>query len=189
MRLTSLHSGPWYRVAPSLIADPFHIPSISSTSRFNDGISGYRLLYFAPNIVTALFEARAMLGQLYGHFAPAGVHRSWTFYCYDIVFPGNPKPIIDFGDPINRHTYNTTIQEMTGDWEGYHLRRLLPFNATYSNRIHAPTQELGANLANTPHLGLLAPSACNPLDKNLVLYYDRLPSHCVKFSGKGSIQF
>ena len=188
MRPTSLRSGPWYRVAPSFIANPFHIPSVNSINRFNDGASGYRLLYFAPDIDTALFEARALLGNLYGHFVPAGVHRLWTIFRYDIVFPCNPQPIVDFGDPINRNAFNTTIQEMTGDWEGYHLRRLMP-STIYSNRIHAPTQELGANIENTPHLGYLAPSVCNPLVTNLILYYDRLPSNSVKFSGKGTIQF
>ena len=145
----------WYRAAPSSVANPRHVPSARAVNRFNDGTTGYRLLYFAQDPRTALFEVRALLGFVSGPFAPAAPSpRSWTIFQHRIQL--GPKDIIDFGQPANRAAIDTTIQELTGDWEGYHMRPLsaqasLPIGRL---RAHAPTQELGAWLATHPNAQL-----------------------------------
>ena len=60
---------------------------------------------------------------------------------------------------------------MTGDW------------FTYPRcGVHAPTQELAEAIFRRPEnpMGLLAPSARNPLANNLVLFPDRLPKQSIQ---------
>ena len=122
----------WYRAALTRVANPFHVPSGKAINRFNDGTTchltqkGYRLLYFAPDPQTALLEVRAMLGFIPGPVAPASFPpRSWTVFQYQVKLGCNT--IVNFGDPGNRCVKDTTIQEMTGDWQGYHVRPLLVY--------------------------------------------------------------
>ena len=186
MTLVSLNrNGPWYRAAPAAVANAGHVPSAMAVNRFNDGNGTSRLLYFAPNPVTALLEARALLGFPLGPLAPAGIHRHWTVFRYTVTLARNA--IVDFGDPKQRSAFDTTIQEMTGDWEGYALRRTSnsPTSAVRVGRLTAPTQELAARLQSDLSLqGFLAPSARNPIDANLVLLYDRLAQGSVVATGR-----
>ena len=183
-RLVPCPKVPWYRAAPASVANPRHVPSARAINRFNGGQTGYQLLYFAPNPQTALFEARALLGFITGPFAPAAPSpRSWTIFRYQIQ---NGIDVVDFGQPVNRAAVDTTVQELTGDWEGYHVRRF-PIQPTspaiVSQRIHAPTQELGAWLSARNYQGFLSPSARNPLIQNLVLFYNTLPNNSVWVTG------
>lgn len=171
--------------SPAAIANAAHVPSATAVNRFNDGSGTRRLLYFAANPVTALLEARALLGSPPGPIAPAGIHRHWTVFRYTVALAGNA--IVDFGDPAQRSAFDTTIQEMTGDWEGYSLRRArnVPAAAIRVGRLTAPTQELAAQLQNDPSLkGFLAPSARSPIATNLVLLHDRLTQGSVIATGR-----
>ena len=49
-----VHTDPWFRAAPTAIANPGHEPSSTARNRFNDGAGTFALLYFAPDPVTAL---------------------------------------------------------------------------------------------------------------------------------------
>ena len=104
----------------------------------------------------------------------------------------HPNDVIDFGEPVSRAAIDTTIQELTGDWNGYRIRRLsaspsLPIGGL---RTHAPTQELGAWFAThltRDYRGFLSPSARNPLVQNLVLFYDHLPNGSVIVTGRSRV--
>lgn len=72
----------------------------------------------------------------------------------------------------NSRRFETTVQEMTGDWESYRWQE-----------SDAPTQNLAKALygrRDTP-MGLLAPSARNPLQDNLILFADRLPERSISY--------
>lgn len=177
----------WYRAAPSGAADPHHVPSAHAINRFNDGATGYRLLYFAQDPGTALVEVRALLGFLPGPFASAAPSpTSWTIFRYRVQI--GPDHIVDFGHPENRAEVDTSVQELTGDWQGYQIRRLLdnPIFPVDDRRSRAPTQELGAWFATyrpRSFFGFLTPSARNPVVQNLVLFYDRVPDYSVMVTG------
>ena len=177
----------WYRTAPSGVANPHHVPSARAINRFNDGATGYRLLYFAQDPGTALIEARALLGLVPGPLAPAAPSpRSWTIFRYRIRL--GPNRVVDFGQPENREAIDTTVQELTGDWAGYGIRRLAvpPILPITDREIHAPTQRLGVWFARHlrhNYLGFLSPSARNPVVQNLVLFYDRIPTDSVIVTG------
>ena len=181
----------WYRAAPSGVANPHHLPSASAINRFNDGTSGYRLLYFAQNPETALVEVRALLGFVPGPLVPAAPSpRSWTIFRYRIRLRHNH--VVDFGQPENRAAIDTSVQELTGDWEGYRIRPLcvVPTHPIMDGDIHAPTQRLGAWLAThlpRGYCGILSPSARNPLIQNLVLFCDRLPTCSVILTGSSQV--
>ena len=181
----------WYRATPSGVANPHHVPSARAINRFNDGATGYRLLYFAQDPGTALLEVRALLGFVPGPFAPAAPSpQSWTIFRYRIRL--GPNQVVDFGQPENRAEINTSVQELTGDWESYRVRHLpvAPILPVVGGRSRAPTQELGAWFAghlSHDYLGFLSPSARNPLVQNLVLFYDRLPAGSVVVTGSSRV--
>ena len=169
-------AGPWFRAAPSAIADPRHVPSSTARNRFNDGAGTFALLYFAPDPVTALLEAVAFHGSYATGFVrgppPA---RGWTVFQYQIA---QPLLIVDFADPDVRSTSDTTTQELTGDWLGYHHRALFGslFDSVPPSHLprvmpgHSvpPTQQLASDLyASTGAHGLLSPSAKAPTIANL----------------------
>ena len=181
----------WYRAAPSGVANPHHVPSARAINRFNDGITGYRLLYFAQNPGTALVEVRALLGFVPGPFAAAAPSpRSWTIFRYRIRL--GSYHVVDFGQPENRAAIDTSVQELTGDWEGYRTRPLYAgaIHSITDGEIHAPTQRLGAWLTtHLPHeyCGFVSSSARNPLVQNLVLFYNRLPNDSVIVTGSTQV--
>ena len=177
----------WYRAAPAGVADPYHVPSRRAVNRFNDGAAGYRLLYFAQDPATALIEARAVLGFVPGPYAPAApAPRLWTLIRYRVQIGSNH--VVDFGQPKNRAEIDTSVQELTGDWQGYHIRRLVdaPVFPIEDRRNRARTQELGAWFSAYRlggYFGFLSPSARNPIVQNLVLFFDRLPPRSVVVTG------
>ena len=69
---TSLSPRTWYRAVDPAFASAAARPSVGVT-RFNHGPSGspsYRLLYFAPDPVTALYEVEALLGSVFSFSVP-----------------------------------------------------------------------------------------------------------------------
>ena len=159
---TSLASRTWYRAVDPAFANTAPRPSVGIT-RFNDGPSGspsYRLLYFAPDPVTALYEVEALLGSVFS-FSVANPLRGSVVTAH--VVP--PLDIVDLGNPANRNIVDTTRQELSGDWRAYRQPQTTP----------APTQALARAVHHSKPAvhGIVAPSARNPLVNNLIVFYDR----------------
>ena len=116
---------PWFSAAPTSIAVPHHVPSSTSRNRFNDGSGAFALRYLAPSPIVALLEATALHGAYATGFVGPHRPRSWTIYHYEVVAQ---LDVVDFADPRVRGQVPTTVQELTGDWLGYHHRshRALP---------------------------------------------------------------
>ncbi len=182
------HAGPWFRAAPTAIATPGHVPSPGARNRFNDGSGTFALLYFAPDPATALAEAAALHGSYATGFVPAPPPaRRWTVFRYRVA---QSLTVVDFADPAARTAADTTTQELTGDWLGYHHRALftalLPTHPPLvlpGNPV-PPTQRLASDLhASTTAHGLVAPSAKFPTVANLVLFFHRLPAASLVHTG------
>ena len=154
----------WFRsVEKQYQYDPPHFQR--STTRFNPG--NLRVIYFAPDSLLARFEARDVLGQWFGDATPSFRDRHAVVeYRIDL----GPRSAIVDARSAQLTTVDTTVQEMTGDWHSYGLRGTL-----------APTQDLASAVFNRPDspMGLIAPSAPNPLQNNLVLFADRLPPRSI----------
>lgn len=138
-----------------------------SKSRFNPG--HLHVMYFAPDPLLARFEARDVLGQWFGDAIPSLRDRHVVVE-YRIEL-GPAASIID-ARPAQLAAVETTVQEMTGDWPSYGLRGTL-----------APTQNLASAVFDRldKSMGLMAPSARNPLKDNLVLFAERLPPRSVSY--------
>lgn len=134
-------------------------------------MQGYlRVMYFAPNPVLARFEARDVLGHWSGAAVPAPGRPRHVVVEYRIELGGKSR-IVDARHP-QFSTLDTTLQEMTGDWATY------PWETP-----NAPTQNLARAVFRRPDApdGLIAPSARNPREANLVLFPDRLPPRSISF--------
>ena len=153
----------WFRsVKKQYQYDPPHFQR--STTRFNP--DNLQAIYFAPDSLLARFEARDVLGQWFGDATPSFRDRHVVVeYRIDL----GPRPAIVDACSAQLATVDTTVQEMTGDWHSYGRGTL------------APTQDLASAVFNRPDspMGLIAPSARNPLHHNLVLFADRLPPRSV----------
>ena len=179
----------WYRAAPKSIARWDHVPKVETRSRFNDGASGYALLYFAPNPVTALLEARALFG--YPHtVAVEAEHKEWRVLRYRIDM-GEEATVVDFGSPRERSAAKTNPQELTGDWEGRGLTvaGARGIGHLRYGRAQVPTQRLGRSIRRrlSSVVGLVVPSARMPKFMNLALYVARIRSGAVEFNGSTDI--
>lgn len=166
--LVALPQPYWYRCVPRPYA---YLPPRAGTARtrFNDGT--LRVLYFAPDDRVAMFEARALLGSFFHAAVPApGVRHAVVRYHISL---GSSNTIVDAREHA-LPSIQTTIQEMTGDWLTYPRQYPAP-------NTNAPTQDLARavyHLQGSP-MGLIAPSARNPLANNLILFRDRLPRRSV----------
>ena len=181
--------GPWYSAAPTGVAVPHHVPSSTSRNRFNDGGGAFALRYLAAEPTIALLEAAALHGAYATGFVAPLRPRSWTLFHYEVVVALN---VVDFADHAIRSGAPTTVQELTGDWLGYHHRRMgtLPVHppAVNGSRSLAPSQELAARLHALPSVhGFLTPSAKTPLTANLVLFFGRLPPGAILHRGTATV--
>ncbi len=190
------HLDPWYSAALSGVAVPFYVPLPHAQNRFNDGASGFALRYLAPDPAIALLEVVALYGTFATGFVPGPPPaRRWTVFRYKIVPPCSmPINVVDFTDPAARDSADTTVQELTGDWLGYHHRSMglsaRPPAVQNNPRTPAPTptQRLANTIdASTNAHGFLAPSAKIPVTANLVLFFDRLPPGCLKHTGTANV--
>lgn len=142
-------------------------------SRFNEGHGLFDILYLAEDPTVALFEVQALLGSPQGPSLP-NPHQAWVIINVSVTL----QRIVDLTLLNEQQLIDATIQELTGDWQGYQLR-------TYtSSRIHsiqpagfpAPTQSLGDALfrVNPPIEGFLTASAKVPTHMNLVVFPEQL---------------
>jgi len=127
----------------------------------------------------ALFEAEAVLGS---PVRPGGAlpqsRLAWTIINVRVRL----QRVADLTVVGQQDLLGTTAQELTGDWEGYHLRNR---RTSVSEPIGlAPTQELGAALYSLPDLeGFRTVSSKVPYAMNLVVFPQKLqPGSRVEFS-------
>ena len=158
----------WYRSVEERYRFDPPLVHRSDPTRFNGG--DLQVAYFAPDQVLARFEARDVLGHWFGDAVPAPRDRHVVVE-YDIDL-GSVPAIVD-ARPPQLYAVETTVQEMTGDWHSY------PWASA-----NAPTQDLASavHARSDAPLGLVAPSARNPLQHNLILFADRLPPRSIAFS-------
>lgn len=168
-------NGTWYRVVPANYARSLlgHAHTYSSPSRFNKGTGIYPMLYLAPNPLTAMLEFRA-LARVPGVSGFLAIKPRHSFALFKVSV--SLQSVVDFGCPKQRGTLSTSVQEMTGDWRDYLVRRKQGIPGVRSNRLSAPTHRLGKALNSKPRRieGFLAPSAVNPAVCNLVIFPDRV---------------
>ena len=129
-------------------------------------------MYFAPDPLLARFEARDVLGHWFGDAVPSLGDRHVVVEYRIELGPGDS--IVD-ARPAHLDTVETTVQEMTGDWQSYGLWG-----------TPAPTQNLASAVFDRPDspMGLMAPSARNPSRDNLVLFAERLPPGSISYRAR-----
>jgi hypothetical protein len=162
-------TGTWYRaVTPDYFADGLgFVHTVGVASRFNPGPFGrtrFAILYLAEDHPTALAETRATLptGVPARPVVPNPVGGPMTIFPAVVSLGG----VVDLCDPDNLDVVGTSVQEMTGDWVSYQVRRMIR---------PAPTQELGAALFKTPRVeAFLTYSARDPTRRNLIVFPTRL---------------
>lgn len=128
-------------------------------------------MYLAPDPLLARFEARDLLGHWFGDAVPGEQPRHVVVeYGIDI----GAEPVIVDVRPPQLAIIETTVQEMTGDWLTY------PWETR-----NAPTQNLAQAVFGREDepTGLIAPSARNPRQANLILFADRLPPKSISWAG------
>jgi hypothetical protein len=167
-------SGYWYRAIQlrhyqSLLA---YQHTASFPTRFNAADPRFRfpILYFTENQQAALWETRALVGSPYpGRLMVPSPASSWVVIAVRVRL----QFVADFSYASQRKLIRTTVQELTGDWEGYRLRRAAsPPLHPYTD---VPTQRLGAALvAQSGVEAFVAYSAVDSRCKNLVVFPDKL---------------
>ena len=181
---TTAETGVWYRaIEPQYWSTSLQtLQTMARPSRFNGGPFAhppFEILYLAEDLQVALFEAEALVGP---PARPGGVlaqpRLAWTLINITVQL----QRVADLTVVTTQNLLATTAQELTGDWEGYHLRSR---RTSVSEPVGlAPTQELGAGLYDVPELeGFRTPSARVPYAMNLVVFPQKLqPGSRVEFS-------
>lgn len=174
--------GTWFRCFPIAFARHQFSLGYSRTiiSRFSGGrrlppADQYELLYLAETRFVALCEFRALVGlPLAGSVVPLprGVFRTKAFQ----VTLGNVANLTDVVG--TQALLQTSAQELTGDWQGNHVRALgsAPPGITVPAPSNlAPTQELGLALHQVPDIeGFLSISSVVPTRRILVVFASKL---------------
>jgi RES domain-containing protein len=164
----------WYRAL-----DPKHSRSPLSSShttaapsRFSPGplaVKPFEILYFSETHMVALLEVEALLGSPHQGTLIANPAQSWLTLSVDVQL----QQVADLTSVAEQKILGTTVQELTGDWEGYQLR-----SAKTSVKIPvgtAPTQDLGEALFGIVDLeGFRVVSAKLPYQENLVVFPQKL---------------
>ena len=160
----------WYRAVSTAHArEPLawrH--TYTSTGRFKQAKAIFPLLYLAPDEFTALLEVRSLLGHPRSGSTVRGPG-SWHVVQVNVRL----DRVVDLRTTSERTRIETTVQELTGDWEDYAVRT----NASpdVSSNPPAPTQKLGESLYQLTNCqGFLTPSARNSILPNLVVFPDRV---------------
>jgi hypothetical protein len=147
----------------------------SRVGRFNAGpylnvADRYASLSFADDPIVAQFEVGAVLGSLDpGGHIPHPRMSSYTTLNVHIIL----QDVIDLSDVMGaQYPLDTNVQELTGDWRGYQIRK---FSTPVQHPIGiAPTQELGRALFATSAEGFRSVSAKIPYHKTLTVFTERL---------------
>ena len=172
--LVSPETRVWYRA----IQPQFWTTSLATQqtmvipSRFNRGASArpqFQILYLAENQMVALFEVQALLGSPTPGSTIPNPQGSWTIININVQL----HRVADVTQVAAQTLLDTTAQELTGDWRGYHQRT--PWTSVSLSVGAAPTQELGAALFAVPGLeGFRTISAKIPYHRILVVFPQKL---------------
>src|SRR5215207_8224561 len=140
---TTTETNDWYRV----IGTRF-LPSAINTahtrttpSRFYDPSTAapqFRTLYLSDDPLVAQFEAQVLLGSpaTLRSIVPAP-RRGWIVLRARVSLAA----VLDLSDPGSQGTLDMSVQELTGDWQGYRWRS--PATNVTGPTGTAPTQALG----------------------------------------------
>ena len=182
----------WYR-ATSTRYLPWALSSTHTAvarSRFNAGLllppgKQFESLYFAGDYQTALFEARAMLGD---PAIPGGAVSNPTFTPVILNVTVVLREVADLSTAAAQASLDITAEELTGDWVGYQSRT--PYTRVSEPIGIAPTQELGEALFQTGVEGFRSVSARVPFNRTLVVFTTnlRLGSSVVFADDRGTVQ-
>jgi len=169
--------GTWFRALhPRHLANPLGTAHTRThATRFNPGTvadPAFEILYLAEDNTVALFEVQALLGSAYpgAVFVPNPAGGPWTLLNVTVRL----QAVVDFTRPASHNLIKTSIQELTGDWRAYALRR--------PNRqrggVHGsdvPTQLLGRRLERIRGVeGFLSYSARVATRRTLMIFPRKL---------------
>jgi hypothetical protein len=180
---TGTLAGTWYRCFPVAFGHVQLALAYSKTviTRFNPGrrlpaSSQFEILYLAETGYVAECEARVLIGS---PLTGAVVRSPFTPPFATAAFPVRLQQIVDLCDvPVVQPSLQTGAQELTGDWQGNHLRlasHALPGLSVAQPTGSAPTQELGHGLYGTSGVeGFLAISSIVPTRRILGVFPAKL---------------
>lgn len=182
-------TGVWYRALPLR-----YLPSALATahtktvrSRFNAGPrlakrNQFEIFYLAGSPSVALYECGAMFGVPWN---PGGSVPNPHLALVVLNVTVNLQQVCDLTDWAvggSQSLLRTNAQELTGDWDGWHVRSVLAPTPVSGPTGVAPTQELGKELHRSGVEGFLTISAKVPTDPNLVVLPENLqPGSFVEF--------
>ena len=142
--------------------------SYTGKTRYKQAKAIFPLLYLAPDALTARLEVRALMGHPRSGSISA-VPGGWRVVQVSVRL----DHVADLRTASERTRIQTTVQELTGDWEDYVARNRN--SPDVSSTPPAPTQQLGEDLYQIPCCqGFLTPSARNSILPNLVVFPDRV---------------
>lgn len=169
--------GTWIRALhPRHLANPLGTAHTTAHStRFNPGTPtdpAFEILYLAEDARVALFEVQALLGSAYPGtaFVPNPAGGAWSLIDVQV----NLQAVVDFTQSSSIRRIETSVQELTGDWRAYALRR----PTRLRGGIHGsdvPTQRLGRRLERIRGLeGFLSYSARVATRRTLMIFPHKL---------------
>jgi len=166
----------WFRaIRTAFLGTPLAVShTVTIPGRFNyaaPGRPGFPILYLTEDPVTALYEVGAMLGSPHRAAAPApGRVSHWATVSVSVTLFG----VVDLTRPSERRLIRVTIQELTGDWDGYRLRWIGRPRPSPAWPV-APTQRLGEALHRVRGLeGVITFSARDATKRNLIVFPNKL---------------
>jgi hypothetical protein len=134
---------PWYRVVGTgyLLNAIATAHTVVVPSRFYDPITAYpqfSSLYLSDSPLVAMFEAQALFGSptTPGKAVPAPAG-GWVVLTVRVQL----EAVVDLSDVASQALLDASVQELTGDWQGYRQRSLVTNVAGPIGT--APTQSLG----------------------------------------------
>lgn len=170
------HARGWFRaIRTAFLGTPLAVGhTVTIPGRFNyvaPGRPGFPILYLTEDPVTALFEVGAMLGSPHRAAVPGpGRHAHWAIISVSVKLSG----VVDLTQARERRLVRATVQELTGDWDGYRLRWIARPRSSAAWPL-APTQRLGEALHRVRGVeGFITFSARDSTKKNLIVFPDKL---------------
>jgi hypothetical protein len=165
--------GTWYRAVNARWGNTplAHAHTATRPGRFHNGSEqrpGIEVIYLTDDPQVTLYETRAVVGSpLPGKAnAPNPNPVAWTILPISVTL----QSVADLTRESELQIIDTSVQELTGDWEGYNYRPQHQ-NAPPPYFTHVPTHQLAITLHQTEMFeGLLSYSAVDPRHRNLVVF-------------------